>query len=192
MYARRLLCLLTASDTVPFHSAWKTAMKAIFYLPLILTLSGGAAGDEPYEKPMPHSSGEKILEFCEDTEDVISQLRCNYYVQGVADLIVQTPLACLPQGMNQSELIEVATTYLQSVGKTELANSSGAGLLLSLLQRAYRCPKKPGEKTDKELYLEAIAKAVAEQQAASDPAKPATGTGTGTANNDAESTDGEQ
>ena len=166
-------------------------MKAIFYLPLILTLSGGAAGDEPYEKPMPHSSGERILEFCEDTDDVISQLRCNYYVQGVADLIVQTPLACLPPGMNQSELIEVATTYLQSVGKTELTNSSGAGLLLAHLQRTYRCPKKPGgmvadnQKTDKELYLEAIAKAVAEQQAtkadASDFAKAATGTAKGTA-----------
>jgi len=156
-------------------------MKAIFYLPLILTLSGGAYGDEPYEKPMPHSSGERILEFCEDTDDVISQLRCNYYVQGVADLIVQTPLACLPPGMNQSELIEVATTYLQSVNKTELTNSSGAGLLLAYLQRTYRCPKKPSgsasddQKTDKELYLEAIVRAVAEQQAA-EASEPVTST----------------
>ena len=166
-------------------------MKAIFYLPLILTLSGGAAGDEPYQKPMPHSSGESILEFCEDTEDVISQLRCNYYVQGVADLIVQTPLACLPQGINQSELIEVATTYLQSVDKTDLENSSGAGLLLSHLQRSYRCPKTQAgmvpdnQKTDKELYLEAIGKAIAEQQAAkadaSDPAESAKGTAKNTA-----------
>ena len=83
--------------------------------------------------------------------------------------------------MNQSELIEVSTTYLQSVGKTELTNSSGAGLLLSHLQRTYRCPKKPGgmvadnQKTDKELYLEAIAKAVAAQQAA-EASEPVTST----------------
>ena len=191
MSARFLLYLLIAKDTAPFHSVWKTAMKAILYMPLILALSGVAVGDEPYEKPMAHSSGETILAFCEDTEDVISQLRCNYYVQGVADLVVQTPLACLPKGMTQSELIEVATAYLETVDKTELGNSSGAGLLLSHLQRSYRCPKtqagmvSDNQKTDKELYLEAIGKAIAEQQAAkadaSDPAESAKGTAKNTA-----------
>ena len=171
-------------------------MKAILYMPLILALSGGAAGRESYEKPMPHSSGETILEFCEDTDDVISQLRCNYYVQGVADLVVQTPLACLPKGMTQSELIEVATAHLETVDKSELGNSSGAGLLLSHLQRSYRCPTKPGgiasddQKTDKQRYFEAIGRAIAEQQAAEANApveKPATGT-TGSAK---ENTEGE-
>ncbi len=194
--ARFLLYLLIANDTAPFHSVWKTAMKAILYMPLILALSGVAVGDEPYEKPMAHSSGETILAFCEDTEDVISQLRCNYYVQGVADLIVQTPLACLPQGMNQSELIEMATTQLKSLDETKLESNSGAALLLPYLQRSFRCPKKPGgrvqgdQKTDQEIYLEAIVKAVAKQQAA-ETSEPVTST-TGAAKNAAENTDEEQ
>ncbi len=87
-------------------------MRRFTYLLFLFLLSASATGEDTYQTPMPHSTAAQILSYCEAGADVISQLRCNYYLQGVADLAVQAPQACLPRGMNQSELIEVAVTHL--------------------------------------------------------------------------------
>jgi hypothetical protein len=138
-----------------------TEMKTFFVLTLILGLAVPAGAQDTYKKPFPHSSGAQLLSYCQETDEVISQLRCNYYVQGVADLAVQVPLACIPRGMNQTELMQLAIDHLASTKQDVLEKSSAASLILTEFQKQFRCPKK--EKTAAAAsnpYTEAIRKAM--------------------------------
>lgn len=135
-----------------------------------LALSAAAQGD--YKKPFPHSSGAELLAYCQQSEVVVSQLRCNYYIQGVADLAVQTPLACIPRGMNQTQLMNLAVEYLESVKPATLESNSAASLVLKELQKKFPCPKEKSTKVSaKDAYAEAIRKHLEKEAAAKSAAQ---------------------
>jgi hypothetical protein len=126
-------------------------MKLLTPLILVSALSSfyGAvparAADE-WKQPHPHSSGAELLPYCQQTDAVISQLRCDYYVQGVADLatfpVKGAPLACIPKGLNRTELMQLTTEYLASLEPSELEQKSAASLILKELKKKFPCPKK--------------------------------------------------
>lgn len=99
-----------------------------------------------YVQPYPHSSGADLLPYCAKTDEVVSQLRCDYYVQGVADLATipqqGIPLACIPQGQNRTQLMEIAVSYLKTVNPETLEKESAASLILKALQKVFPCPKE--------------------------------------------------
>jgi hypothetical protein len=107
-----------------------------------------------YIQPYPHSSGAELLPYCEKTDEVVSQLRCDYYVQGVADLasIPQQgiPLACIPAGQNRTQLMQIAVNFLRTVNPETLAKESAASLILQALRTEFPCPKEETAKAGKD------------------------------------------
>jgi len=105
-----------------------------------------AKEDDAYKQPYPHSSGAALLPYCEKTDEVISQLRCDYYVQGVADLATipqqGQPMACIPQGQNRTQLMQIAVNYLKTVKPETLESESAASLILQGFRATFPCPKK--------------------------------------------------
>ena len=116
--------------------------------------TGPAYADDAYQQPYPHSTGTQLLSLCQETDVAVNLLRCDFYVQGVADLAT-TPvngdqLACIPRGMNRSELMELAVAHLSSLKPDVLESTSAATLILQALKKEYRCPrKKAGGKNTK-------------------------------------------
>jgi hypothetical protein len=118
----------------------------IFVLLTLPVWGEDPAPEEEYKQPFPHSSGKDLLAYCEQTEVIVSQLRCDYYVQGVADLVT-TPLAgvriaCIPQGQNRTQLMSVAMTYLKRAKPEVQQGESAAGLIAESFVKAYPCPKQ--------------------------------------------------
>jgi hypothetical protein len=133
-------------------------MKRVFtwvFLPLLSATAWGqpATPDDTYKQPFPHSSGADLLPYCEETDRVVSQLRCDYYIQGVADLatIPQNgrPLACIPQGQSRTQLMQIAVGHLQTVNAAMLENASAATLILDAFRTNFPCPKNLGVKPEK-------------------------------------------
>lgn len=107
-----------------------------------------AKGDEapaagPYVQPYPHSTGAQLLQYCEQVDSVVSRLRCDYYVQGVADLatIPQAGkyMACIPQGQNRSQLMEIALRTLKAVKPEKRESESAAKLILQGFAVSFPC-----------------------------------------------------
>jgi hypothetical protein len=122
-------------------------MKLFFALILALVLSTPSwAAEGKYERPFPHSSGADLLPYCQQADVVVSQLRCDYYVQGVADLatfpVKGVSLACIPKGLNRTELMQLSVEYLASLRPQALEGSSAASLLLKNFQKQFPCAKK--------------------------------------------------
>jgi hypothetical protein len=113
-----------------------------------------SAADE-WKQPHPHSSGAELLPYCQQTDLVVSQLRCDYYVQGVADLatfpIKGSPLACIPRGLNRTELMQLTTEYLASLEPHELEQNSAASLVLKEFRKKFPCPKNAKPKMSKKM-----------------------------------------
>lgn len=114
-----------------------------------------------YAQPFPHSTGADLLPFCANTEDVVAQVRCDYYIQGVADLATipspldGKPMACIPRGKNRTELMTVALQHLSKAPSTELAEKSAASMLLLAFRKAYPCEIKKAKPTGKLKNLDA-------------------------------------
>jgi hypothetical protein len=126
-------------------------MKFLIALILVSTLStfyrtAPASAADEWKQPHPHSSGAELLPYCQQTDLIVSQLRCDYYVQGVADLatfpVKGAPLACIPKGLNRTELMQLTTEYLASLEPIELEQKSAASLILKELKKKFPCPKK--------------------------------------------------
>ena len=126
-------------------------MKYFPTLLLAFLLSGyswaePSSADDAYKQPYPHSSGAALLPYCEKTGEVISQLRCDYYVQAVADLVTipqqGQPMACIPQGQNRTQLMQVAVNYLKMVKPEIREKQSAASLILLAFSAAFPCPKE--------------------------------------------------
>jgi hypothetical protein len=131
-------------------------MKLFFALILALELSTPSwAAEGKYERPYPHSSGADLLPYCQQTDVVVSQLRCDYYVQGVADLatfpVRGVSLACIPKGLNRTELMQLSVEYLASLRPQSLEGSSAASLLLKNFQKQFPCAKKANAKMDSKM-----------------------------------------
>jgi len=125
-----------------------------------------------YLQPYPHATGAQLLPYCQQTDIVVDQLRCDYYVQALADL-ASTPvsgvrLACPPRGVTRTELMKIAADHLASLSAQELEQNSAASLILKAFQKEFRCPKAGGARGKKGLGpREAEAyKRAAENQAA--------------------------
>jgi Rap1a immunity proteins len=123
-------------------------MKYLPTLLLALLLSGyswaePSSADDAYQQPYPHSSGADLLAYCDNTGEVISQLRCDYYVQGVADLATipqqGQPLACIPRGQNRTQLMQVAVNYLKTVKPETREAQSAASLILQGFRATFPC-----------------------------------------------------
>jgi len=136
--------------------------------------AGPPSADDAYKQPYPHSSGAALLPYCEKTGEVVSQLRCDYYVQGVADLATipqqGQPMACIPHGQNRTQLMQIAVNYLKTVKPDTLERESAASLILQGFRATFPCSaedaaeaSKTGEPTpiSKEM-AEAIKKAMLE------------------------------
>ena len=131
-------------------------MKLFFALILALELSTPSwAAEGKYERPFPHSSGADLLPYCQQVDVVVSQLRCDYYVQGVADLatfpVRGVSLACIPKGLNRTELMQLSVEYLASLRPQSLEGSSAASLLLKNFQEQFPCAKKGNAKMDSKM-----------------------------------------
>lgn len=120
---------------------------------ILLTLFAATArAEEAYKPPYPHSSGAQLLPLCEDQDAPVELLRCDYYLQGIADLATTLVrgdrLACIPRGTNRTELITFAVEHLASLKPDVLEANSAASLILQALQKEFRCPetKKGGKK----------------------------------------------
>ena len=133
-------------------------MKSLPALLLVSSLfslcgAGPLSAADKWKQPHPHSSGADLLQYCQLTDEVISQLRCDYYVQGVADLATSpvrgVVLACIPRGLNRTELMQLATEYLASLERQELEKKSAASLILREFRKKYPCPKKAKPKISK-------------------------------------------
>jgi len=133
-------------------------MKYFPTLLLAFLLSGyswtePSSADGAYKQPYPHSSGAALLPYCEKTDEVVSQLRCDYYVQAVADLATipqqGQPMACIPQGQNRTQLMQVAVNYLKIVKPDTLEKESAAGLILQGFRATFPCPKEEAAETSK-------------------------------------------
>lgn len=114
-------------------------------LPLCAWTAGPVHAQKAYEPPYPHSTGAQLLPYCQASDTPVDLLRCDYYVQGVADLAT-TPvngkqLACIPRGKNRTELMELAVARLSVLEPEELENTSAATLILQVLKKEYRCPQ---------------------------------------------------
>jgi len=127
---------------------------------------------EKYEQPYPHATGAQLLPYCQPTAIVVDQLRCDYYMQALADL-ASTPVqgsrpACPPRGTNRTELMAFAAEYLAALPPDQLENSSAASLLLQGMQKKFRCPKtgaKKGVKSAGPKMKSAIKRAMNKQTA---------------------------
>jgi hypothetical protein len=146
-------------------------MKNISTLIIVFLLSAPSWAEPStaannYIQPYPHSSGADLLPYCEKTDEVVSQLRCDYYVQGVADLasIPQQgkPMACIPQGQNRTQLMQIAVTYLKTVKPDTLAKESAARLILNAFIAAFPCPKEEVSDTSKNKETGAMSKEMVE------------------------------
>ena len=133
-------------------------MKFLIALIFVSTLSifhgtAPASAADEWMQPYPHSSGAELLPYCQQTDLVVSQLRCDYYVQGVADLasfpVKGAPLACIPKGLNRTELMQLTTAYLASLEPGELEQKSAASLILNEFKKKFPCPKKEKPKISK-------------------------------------------
>ena len=124
----------------------------VFVFVLLLSAANRAqlpSADSPptevYKPPHAHSSGADLLYYCEQTDRVVDQLRCDYYVQGVADMASlprqDEPLACVRQGTTRSELIMIALDYLKTVNPNTLETKSAASLILQSFRKTFPCPK---------------------------------------------------
>jgi Rap1a immunity proteins len=116
---------------------------------MLISIPSGAETttlDSTYKQPYPHSSGAQLLPYCEQTDVVVSQLRCDYYVQGVADLATipqqGKPLACIPQGQNRTQLMQIAVGFLKTIKPDRLEKESAASLILNAFTVAFPCPKE--------------------------------------------------
>ena len=158
--------LIAALFLVPVCSLFTGA------LPALAATETETETETEYKQPYPHTTGAQLLPYCKQTEIVVDQLRCDYYVQGLADL-ASTPvrgvrLACPPQGMNRTELMEFAAEHLSSLPPDQLENTSAASLILQGLQKKFRCPKTAGargKKGAKGAMAEAIERALLEKAA---------------------------
>lgn len=122
-----------------------------FYVVFALLLAASSWAEEPadddtaYKQPYPHSSGAELLPYCEQTDVVVSQLRCDYYVQAVADMATipkqGVRAACIPRGQNRTQLMLIATTYLKTVKPQTLEQESAASIILKSFRAAFPCPK---------------------------------------------------
>jgi Rap1a immunity proteins len=146
-------------------------MKYFPTLLLALLLSGyswaePSGADDAYKQPYPHSSGAALLAYCDNTGEVISQLRCDYYVQGVADLATipqqGQPLACIPQGQNRTQLMQVAVNYLKTVKPEARETQSAASLILLAFRTAFPCPKEEAAAASKTGEPAPVSKEMAE------------------------------
>ena len=154
-------------------------IAALFLVPVCslftgaLTLAATETETETeYKQPYPHTTGAQLLPYCRQTEIVVDQLRCDYYVQGLADL-ASTPvrgvrLACPPQGMNRTELMEFAVEQLSSLPPDQLEKTSAATLILQGLQKKFRCPKTNQAKGTGKKMAEALERALSEKAAGND------------------------
>jgi hypothetical protein len=128
---------------------------AFLLVPALSTFlwAGPARAADEWKQPHPHSSGAELLPYCQQTDAVVSQLRCDYYVQGVADLatfpVKGAALACIPKGLNRTELMQLATEYLASLEPHELEQNSAASLMLKEFRKKFPCPKKANPKLSK-------------------------------------------
>jgi hypothetical protein len=135
----------------------KRGLALTFAITLLLCAwTGPAAAQKAYKPPYPHSTGAQLLPYCQQADVPVELLRCDFYLQGVADLAT-TPvkgerLACIPRGTNRTELLEFALGHLSSLSPEVLETSSAASLILQAMQKEFRCPekkaarKKPGNK----------------------------------------------
>ena len=146
-------------------------MKYFPTLLLAFLLSGYSWAEPPsandvYKQPYPHSSGAALLDYCEKTGEVVSQLRCDYYVQGVADLATipqqEQPLACIPQGQNRTQLMQVAVNYLKTVKPETLETQSAASLILLAFRATFPCPKEEAAQASKTGEPAPVSKEMAE------------------------------
>jgi Rap1a immunity proteins len=146
-------------------------MKYFFTLILVFLLSAPSwaepsSTDNAYKQPYPHSSGADLLPYCEQTGEVVSQLRCDYYVQGVADLATipqqGQPMACIPQGQNRTQLMQVAVNYLKTVKPDTLEKESAASLILQGFRTTFPCPKEEAAATSKQDETPPVTKEMAE------------------------------
>jgi len=130
-------------------------LSAVILASLLSTLAGAGSPDaaNTYVQPYPHSSGAALLPYCEKTDEVVSQLRCDYYVQGVADLATipqqGIPLACIPRGQNRTQLMEIAVNFLKTVSPETLAKESAASLILQAFRTEFPCPKEEATEASK-------------------------------------------
>ena len=134
-------------------------MKYFFTLILVLLLSSlsraeTSSTDSAYKQPYPHSSGADLLPYCEQRGEVVSQLRCDYYVQGVADLATipqqGKPLACIPQGQTRTQLMQVAVNVLKAAKPETLEKESAASLILLGFIARFPCPKEETAEASKD------------------------------------------
>jgi hypothetical protein len=97
-----------------------------------------------YKQPFPHSSGAELLPFCELTGEMVSQVRCDYYVQAIADMVTielkGKRLACIPQGQSRTQLMELAVRSLKKTHPNMLEQQSAASLIMQSFARAFPCP----------------------------------------------------
>lgn len=113
---------------------------------LLCSWTGQAMAQKAYKPPYPHSTGAQLLPYCQQADVPVELLRCDFYMQGVADLTT-TPvkgqrLACIPRGMNRTELLEFALEHLSSQTPEVLEESSAASLILQAMQKGFPCPKQ--------------------------------------------------
>jgi hypothetical protein len=161
-------------------------MKKLPVMLILILLTLPAWGEPPapeeeYKQPFPHSNGADLLAYCEQTEVIVSQLRCDYYVQGVADLVTLpldgVRIACIPQGQNRTQLMNVAMAYLKTARPEVQQGESAAGLIAESFVKAYPCPKqakKPAASGMSAAMKKALAKRLksAEAEGKGETAKP--------------------
>lgn len=127
----------------------KLAAFMLVLLPCVSSWAEPSSPEDTYKQPYPHSSGAELLPYCEQTDVLVSQLRCDYYVQGVADLAtiprLGRPMACIPQGQNRTQLMQIAVNFLKMVKPEKLEKESAASLILNSFIVAFPCPKGLGE-----------------------------------------------
>lgn len=97
-----------------------------------------------YKQPFPHSSGAELLPFCELTDEMVSQIRCDYYVQAIADLVTiklrGKRLACIPPSYSRTQLMELAVGSLKKTHFSVLEQQSAASLIMQAFARSFPCP----------------------------------------------------
>jgi hypothetical protein len=96
-----------------------------------------------YKQPFPHSSGAELLPFCELTGEPVSQIRCDYYVQAIADMVTiklkGKRLACIPQGQSRTQLMEIAAHALKKTHLNALERQSAASLIMQAFVKTFPC-----------------------------------------------------
>jgi hypothetical protein len=131
-------------------------MKCFPALIIAFLLSGYSWAEPPstdgaYKQPYPHSNGAALLLYCEKAGEVVSQLRCDYYVQGVADLATMPqqgqPMACIPQGQVKPDTLE---------------RESAASLILQGFRATFPCSAEDAAVASKTGEPAPVSKATAE------------------------------